>query len=262
MMHVLLILSCLAVAACSDHSQEEEYNELKQRYIMLPFTDIERETGGLDSLFVVYDSLQKPLEDFIARYAEGDMVSDATAWRNRIQMRKKYWQDIRDEFYRRVPTDVRNPATPAEYCQALQLVDTLRNELQYKEPVIMDVLSRDLAVIERRLKQNRTDLLRAYLTRDMRSIKSTLRNGVADYARRRNSGEQVDGVYEVSSQTFAGDSTVQLDVVYSVALARKNFLVFKKTEMKQYRATAQISADCGEERYVTYSYAPANSSTQ
>ncbi len=247
------VLAAIA-GACSDRSQEDEYSELKQHYQLLPFTDIERQTGGLDSLFVVYDSLRKPLEGFIARYAEGDMVSEATSWRNRIQVRKKYWEDIREDFYQRIPSYLRKPSTPEQYCAALKILDTLKNELQYKEPVIMEVLSRDVVVMESTMKERRAELLKSFLDQELKTIKSSMRSGISTYVQQRNRDDQIDGIYEVSSQVYPRNGNLQIDVVYSVSVARRNFLIFKKTEVKQYRATAVLNADCDSPKHVAYSY--------
>jgi hypothetical protein len=257
--YVLLAVFLFAYA-CSDHDEEAEYNVLRQEYMMLPFTDIERETGGLDSLFIVYDSLQKPLDEFIARYAEGERVNDASAWRSRIQMRKKYWEEIRGEFYKRMPDELLHPKNPADYCRALSLLDTLRNELQYKEPVITEVLSRDLEVMAATMKRRRAEVIKEYLASEARAVKSTLKTSLVNYVQQRNRDDQVDGVYEVSSQTFTDSTAAQLDVLYSIALVRKNFLVFKKTELRQYRASARVTAasDCGDEKRITYSFNPVN----
>lgn len=255
---VLSLLWVLAVAvSCSNRSEESEYKVLKQRYQSLPYTDIERQTGGLDSLFVVYDSLRKPLEQFIAQYADGERVGEVTSWRNRIQVRKKYWQDIREDFYRRLPEHLRKPASPEQYCQALEMLDTLKSELQYKEPVIIDVLSRDLAVMERTMKERRAELLKSFLQQELKSIKNTMRTGVVTYVRQHNRDGNIGGVYEVSSQVFPRDGNLQIDVLFSVSVERKNFLVFKKTDVRQYRATALLNADCNAAKHVVYSYAVA-----
>lgn len=258
--YVFVLLLAAGAVSCSNHNKEAEYKMLRQEYMMLPFTDIERQTGGLDSLFIVYDSLQKPLDGFIERYAEGEMVNDVSAWRSRIQMRKKYWEDIRGEFYKRMPPELRNPSTPAEYCRALSLLDTLRNELQYKEPVIMDVLSRDLEVMAATMKQHRADVMKKYLTTEVRGVKNSLKNSLASYVQQRNKDDRIDGIYEVSSQTYTDSTAARLDVVYSVALVRRNFLVFKKTELRQYRASARVTTDseCGGEKQVSYSFAPVD----